>query len=166
MSSRELHWKIGDRDVLCRVERLRDQGAFHFGNEVLPFRLLDSAHVEIAGRRYRFYAVHDGATTIIWLDGHTYYLQRAGKTGVAHTAIPVGSNEIRALMPGKLLRITISVGDSVIQKQTVAIMESMKMESTLVTPVAGTVSEIRFNAGDVVEMGDVVVVIEPVQMSD
>jgi biotin carboxyl carrier protein len=41
-------------------------------------------------------------------------------------------------------------------------MESMKMESTLVAPVAGRVAEVRFKEGDLVEMGDVVAVIEPI----
>jgi len=65
-------------------------------------------------------------------------------------------------MPGKLLQLMVAAGDKVEQKQAVAIMESMKMESTLVASVAGRVAEIRFKAGDLVEMGDVVAVIEPI----
>jgi len=63
-------------------------------------------------------------------------------------------------MPGKLLRIEVSVGDTVAEKQTVAIMESMKMETALVAPAAGRVAEIRCQAGQVVDIGEVVMVIE------
>jgi len=124
-------------------------------------RFLDATHVEIAGKRHRFYVVHDRDTTIVWLDGRTYYVPRTRKTTVG-PAVAVGSGEIRATMPGKLLQLMVAAGDKVEQKQAVAIMESMKMESTLVASVAGRVAEIRFKAGDLVEMGDVVAVIEPI----
>jgi len=38
-------------------------------------------------------------------------------------------------------------------------MESMKMETALVAPKAGRVSEVRFKSGDVLEMSEIVVVI-------
>jgi biotin carboxyl carrier protein len=64
-------------------------------------------------------------------------------------------------MPGKLVQLAVKEGDTVKEKQTVAIMESMKMETPLTAPQAGVVSEIRFKPGDVVEMGEVVMVISP-----
>ena len=64
-------------------------------------------------------------------------------------------------MPGKLLLLTANTGDIVTGKQMVAIMESMKMESALFAPIAGRVVDVRFKPGDVVEMGDIVMVIEP-----
>lgn len=158
----ELRWRIGEQDVLCRIERSPEGGVFRVGDKAVPFRFLDSAHVEIAGRNHRFFVVNDRDATVVWMDGRTYYLQRSrNANSAAAAAIPTASGEIRALMPGKLLEFRIAVGDSVTAKQTVATMESMKMESPLVSPVAGRVSEIRFKPGDVVEMGDVVVVIEP-----
>jgi biotin carboxyl carrier protein len=162
MIVRELRWKNGDEDVLCRVERSADGGLFRVGDKAVPFRFLDSAHLEIAGRVHRFFIVTDRDATIVWIDGHTHYLQRSRKAANAATApAPVASGEIRALMPGKLLQFSVAVGDSVVAKQNVGIMESMKMESSLVTPISGRVSEIRFKPGEVVEMGDVVVVVEP-----
>ncbi|PYS08863.1 MAG: 3-methylcrotonyl-CoA carboxylase, partial [Acidobacteria bacterium] len=70
-------------------------------------------------------------------DGRTYHLQRAGKSPLAETSLATRANEIKALMPGKLLRIDVAVGDTVSEKQTVAIMESMKMETALYAPQAG-----------------------------
>src|SRR5262245_61025964 len=101
MSARELHWKIGDRDITCRI----DEGTFYIDDTTLPFRVLDSTHIEISGKRHRFYVLHDRDTTTVWLDGHTYRLTRAKRavTGSAETS--TGSGEIRALMPGKLLRL-------------------------------------------------------------
>jgi 3-methylcrotonyl-CoA carboxylase alpha subunit len=125
----------------------------------MKYRLLDSCHIEINGRRHRFYVIHRRDVSIVWLDGRTYHVPRARNAASAREASASGTGEVRALMPGKLLRLEVAIGDTVAEKQTVAIMESMKMETALVSPKAGRVSEIRFAAGDVLEMGEVVVVI-------
>jgi 3-methylcrotonyl-CoA carboxylase alpha subunit len=161
MTSRELHWRIGDEDVSCRIEQSDAQGTFYLSDSALPFRILDSTHIEISGKRHRFYVVHHRDSSTVWLEGHTYHLGRARKTSEPNSAKgEPATGEIRALMPGKLLRFTVDPGDAVTEKQIVAIMESMKMESALFAPIAGRVAEIRFKPGDVVEMGDTVMVIE------
>jgi biotin carboxyl carrier protein len=131
----------------------------HISGETLPFQRIDATHIEIAGRRRRFYVVHRRDKTVVWMDGHTYFLERAVKAAAATPSRAAGG-EIRALMPGKLLSLAVAVGDEVTEKQPIAIMESMKMESTLTAPGPGRVAEIRFKPGDVLEMGDVVAVIE------
>jgi 3-methylcrotonyl-CoA carboxylase alpha subunit len=160
MTSRELRWRIGAQDVSCRIEESHGHGTFYFSGSALPFRILDSTHIEIAGKRHRFYVIHRRDSSTVWLDGRTYHLQRAyTKTETDAKGAPA-SGEIRALMPGKLLSLPVEPGDTVQEKQMVAIMESMKMESALFAPIAGRVADIRFKPGDVVEMGDVVMVIE------
>src|SRR5205823_788584 len=47
----------------------------------LPFRLLDSHHAEISGKRHRFYILHRHGSNTIWLDGRTYHLARSGDQG-------------------------------------------------------------------------------------
>jgi acetyl/propionyl-CoA carboxylase alpha subunit len=146
---------VGNDDIACRIE----DGTFHVSDTSLPFRVLDSSHIEIAGKIHRFFVTHNRETVTVWLDGHTYFLKRA-KTNAGIEAAPEASTgEVRALMPGKLLRLAVAVGDNVTEKQPLAIMESMKMESTLVAPVNGKISEIRFQAGQVVEMGELIMVI-------
>jgi biotin carboxyl carrier protein len=124
----------------------------------LPFKLISPHEIEIAGKRHRFYVVHNRDSSTVWLDGRTYYLPRTQNTGSGH-ASSSGSGEVTTLMPGKLLRLEVAVGDVVSEKQPVAIMESMKMESALVASKAGRVSEIRCEAGQVLDIGQVVMVI-------
>ena len=161
MTPREQRWRIGDQDVNCRTEQSNAQGTFYISDSALPFRILDSTHIEISGKRHRFYVIHHRDSSTVWLDGRTYYLQRAKKTNEPNAVQrEPATGEVRALMPGKLLRFTVALGDVVTERQIVAIMESMKMESALFAPIAGRVAEIRFKPGDVVEMGDIVMVIE------
>jgi acetyl/propionyl-CoA carboxylase alpha subunit len=159
MTSREVHWKIADQEVHCRIEESLGKGTLRFADTAVPFQLLDSTHIEISGKRHRFYVIPTREGVTVWLDGRTYHLQRAGQTPSIESAASPSTGEIRALMPGKLIRLDVAVGDTVTERQPVGIMESMKMESTLVAPKAGRVSEIRFKPGDVLEINDVVMVI-------
>jgi acetyl/propionyl-CoA carboxylase alpha subunit len=159
MTSREVHWRIGDQDVRCRIEESLGKGTLRISDTTVPFQLLDSAHIEISGKRHRFYLIPTREGVTVWIDGRTYHLQRAGQTPSAESVASPGTGEIRALMPGKLIRLDVAVGETVAERQSVGIMESMKMESTLVAPKSGRVSEIRFKPGDVLEMNDVVMVI-------
>jgi len=161
MTSHELHWELTGREVAVRVEHSKGIGTFHITGQAIPFRLLDRTTIEILGRRFRFYGIRDGDSYTVWLDGHTYHLKRAGKSRLSGTtSLTSAANEIKALMPGKLLRLEVAVGDVVSEKQIVALMESMKMETALYAPQAGRVAEIRCQPGQVVEMGEVIMVID------
>ena len=160
MSSREFHWRVDDQEITCRIDESKDHAVFHMSGKAVPFTLLSPTEIEIAGKRHRFYVVHNRESTTVWLNGRTFRLQRAKRVSDSQADALQSSGEIRALMPGKLVQLSVAVGDTVSEKQTVAIMESMKMESPLVAPKAGRVSEIRFKPGEVLDMGEVVMVIE------
>jgi len=65
-----------------------------------------------------------------------------------------------APMPGKVLSIHVATGDVVEPGQTLVIMEAMKMEHTITSPVAAVVSELRCAVDDQVDNGQVLVVLE------
>jgi biotin carboxyl carrier protein len=125
----------------------------------LPYKLLNADHIEIAGTRHRFYVLHDRDSIAVWLDGRTYYVPVMKRDRAAHTAAS-HSGDVSAIMPGKLLRVNVSAGDTVTEKQVVAVMESMKMETALYAPKAGRVSEIRGRPGQVIDIGEIILVIE------
>lgn len=58
-------------------------------------------------------------------------------------------------MPGTVLQINISEGEAFEAKQSLIILESMKMEMTLSVPHGGVVEKINCKTGDLVEMGSV-----------
>lgn len=63
-------------------------------------------------------------------------------------------------MVGKIVSVSVKVGDKVKEDDQVAVLEAMKMEMPLVAPVSGTVKEVRVSAGQEVEAEAVVAVIE------
>ena len=72
---------------------------------------------------------------------------------------PGGSGTVTAPIPGKVLSLVVKVGDSVTAGQVVAIVEAMKMENNLVSPINGKVKEIRVTKDSDVSTGDVIMVI-------
>ncbi|HHU87801.1 MAG TPA: biotin/lipoyl-binding protein [Spirochaetales bacterium] len=86
------------------------------------------------------------------------------KEGIA--AVPQSSGsvataavEVKAPMPGLILRTNVSVGDKVNENDLLIVMEAMKMENEIYAPVAGVVTEIRVKQGDQLNADDVLIVI-------
>ena len=63
-------------------------------------------------------------------------------------------------MPGTVLRVLVSAGDQVEQREPLVVLEAMKMETPLVSPYAGVVLEVHVAEGDRVAGGTVVVELE------
>lgn len=71
-----------------------------------------------------------------------------------------GKAELKAMMPGRVVNVLVQVGDDVVAHQGVVVVEAMKMENELKSPKAGKITAIKVTAGQTVEKGDLLVVIE------
>jgi biotin carboxyl carrier protein len=60
---------------------------------------------------------------------------------------------IKALMPGRIVRVMVSKGDAVRKGTGLLILEAMKMENEIQAPGDGVVEEIFVTVGQTVEMG-------------
>lgn len=77
---------------------------------------------------------------------------------VAPKAAPVaGATQVKAPMPGTIVAIKVSAGQSVTKDTVVAVLEAMKMENEIYAGVDGTVAGVSASAGDSVNTGDVLV---------
>jgi acetyl-CoA carboxylase biotin carboxyl carrier protein len=68
--------------------------------------------------------------------------------------------DVKAELVGNLWKIVVAVGQQVEEDDTLMILESMKMEIPITTPITGTVREILVKEGDVVQEGQTVAVVE------
>lgn len=68
--------------------------------------------------------------------------------------------QVEAHITGTVWKIECAVGDTIEEGDTVAILESMKMEMPVESEDAGTVVEIRCQEGQSVSEGEVLVVLE------
>jgi biotin carboxyl carrier protein len=71
-----------------------------------------------------------------------------------------GPQEIKAPMPGKIVKVLVKPGDRVESRQGLVVVEAMKMENELRAKAAGTVSEVRATEGSTVEAGAILVILE------
>ena len=67
---------------------------------------------------------------------------------------------IEAPIPGKIVGVNVSAGDKVEEDQELCSLQSMKMQNPILSPVDGTVTEVKIAEGQTVETGDVLIVIE------
>ena len=67
---------------------------------------------------------------------------------------------IEAPLPGKILEVSVSVGNTVEESGIVCIIEAMKMENPIMSPVKGSVTEVAVAPGQTVKTGEKIAVIE------
>jgi len=80
-------------------------------------------------------------------------------TVTSHVELSEGESAIIAPMPGIIIHYTVEVEDEVKAGDAVVILESMKMENSLPTPVSGKVKALNFKPGDKVYKDDILAVI-------
>ena len=64
-----------------------------------------------------------------------------------------GGGVVKALMPGRVVRVLVSPGDNVSKGAGLIILEAMKMENEIQAQTAGVVDKIFVEAGQTVEAG-------------
>jgi len=80
--------------------------------------------------------------------------------GLTRAGVNSSASRIQAPMPGLVVNVLLEQGASVEQGQTVTVLEAMKMENDLVSPIAGTIKEIKVGKGQTVDQGAVLVLVE------
>ena len=68
--------------------------------------------------------------------------------------------EVRAEITANVWQVHVEVGQAVGVGDTIAILESMKMEIPVLSEVDGTVAKLAVSEGDVVQQGDLIAVVE------
>lgn len=72
-----------------------------------------------------------------------------------------GSADVKAAIPGRVLRLLAAPGDEVKQGQPVVVLEAMKMENDVRAPRDGVVASVEVAAGQPVGAGHVLLRLEP-----
>lgn len=106
----------------------------------------DDLRVTVGGGEPLFVQVHDLRDRLVAGD------EQAGG-GAA--------GELRAAMPGKVVKLLSKVGETVKAGQSLLVIEAMKMENELRSPSPGRITEIAVREGQTVEAGQLLVALSP-----
>jgi len=112
--------------------------------------------VEIKGQRMFGAVAQEGGTTWFSLNGEVWTVEGAAGGRSARGAaksLAFDASQVRAPMPGKIIKVMSAVGSTVQMGDTLIVMEAMKMEYTLKAAAAGVVEEISCEVGQQVVLG-------------
>ena len=68
--------------------------------------------------------------------------------------------DIKSECAGTVISIGVNIGQSVSRDDEIAVLEAMKMEIPVVSTSTGVIAMLRVVAGDAIQEGDVIAVIE------
>lgn len=121
--------------------------------ETAPGRLV----IQNSAGRYPARVVRDGDRLLVWLAGKNFEFHVPSADNALDEGGTATHDEVRAPMPGTILKILVAAGDAVEENQTVAILEAMKMEHNLRAPRNGTVETVGGEPGEIVDAGTAIV---------
>jgi biotin carboxyl carrier protein len=81
---------------------------------------------------------------------------RRGREGTARG----GQTQVRAIIPGRIVAVSVVAGDPVEAGQQLLVVEAMKMQNELRAPRDGIVSSVGVAVGGTIEVGDLLLVLE------
>jgi biotin carboxyl carrier protein len=103
--------------------------------------------------------VCNAQSRLVAVAGETYTFVPDTGMPAAPSVAMVASPEVTAPMPGKILQVLVQPGDRVEAGDGLLILEAMKMENRLVAETTGTVRDVRVAVGDMVDGGQILVVV-------
>lgn len=157
------------------------------GNQSFEITILDDGHIQVGdevlrydfrpgSRTEHFSLIIDGRSYQIWMepvnqshrvhvagydfevhaeDERAHRLRRLAATDAASS----GVGQVVAPMPGLVVKALVEPGQAVKRGDGIVIVEAMKMENEIRSPLSGTVKEIRVKSRQAVEKGEILAVI-------
>jgi len=125
------------------------------------FSILENGHsynIELVPgkqpKKYTAYTLYQEFEVEI-IDAEARYLIDRGAKGFSST-----EKNISSPMPGKVVKVLVSEGESVTEGQTAVIISAMKMESEYKIPMDGKVKKVNVKDGDTIEGNQILIELE------
>jgi biotin carboxyl carrier protein len=135
--------RVGPREIAAEVQPLSGGGAM----------------VTIAGQRFRVASARRNSSILVAVGPRNYEFRPVEESRRRHRGLAAA--EIVAPMPGKVLNVMVKEGDLVDTGQPLAVIEAMKMETTLAAESSAIVKRVCVTAGQMVDHGAVLIELSP-----
>ena len=119
----------------------------------------NSIQLNIDGRNVLAYIAKTQGSYQVCIEGITFDIVDSDSIEQSDSAEVGGldGDEVKAPMPGKVIKVFVKEGDTVEAGSKVAILEAMKMENELLSPKKAVIGKVLFKEGDLVEAGQRIV---------
>ena len=144
---------ISDLEGLRILERKENKIIFLFHNVRYEADILE---IDDAVKNMKV-LVNDQVLHLNLQDSLDQLIDRMGLADISE----LDSGEIYSPMPGLVLEIMVSVGDTIKKGDSLLVLEAMKMENMIQSSTDGIVKAIKCTEKNTVNKGDLLVVIEP-----
>ena len=160
-----LDYRIGDRDVQLDVTRRGDEHLVSLDGRALDLELLSAQPGELDlrldGRRHRAFVAARGDDRFVFLDGKVFTFRRPADLHAVEEENGASGPQVTAQMPCTIVKLLVEAGQTVAEGDGLLIIESMKMETEIAAPLAGTVAAVHVAEGETVGMQAPLVDLEP-----
>ncbi len=145
-------FKLGDADHNVELSRSATAYRLHLGEQTFAIDLKTGpdgrAWLTLGERHLEVVIATRGDDVFVHLDGEAYQLRYQHPLDrLAAAAGGSAEDSIRAPMPGSIVAVQVKPGDVVTKGQTLLVMESMKMETTIAAPRDGVVDAVTYEKG-------------------
>ncbi|MBV6495924.1 MAG: acetyl-CoA carboxylase biotin carboxyl carrier protein subunit [Acidobacteria bacterium] len=166
----KLQAKVGDETSEVSIKNGAGRGYAEIDGRTYEFDALEPEAGQFSirladGRKIEARVSLDAeGRSLVWIDGRSIEVElidpkRLRGTG-GSSSETAGVADIKTAMPGKVVRLIASVGDTVEKGDGVIVVEAMKMQNEIKAPKNGTVTSIRVAEGDTVDPGQTLLSIE------
>jgi biotin carboxyl carrier protein len=143
LSDDQFAMTIGDKTHTIRAESLANGGWL----------------LHMNGRQIIAYSAVQGSERYVFVHGENFTLN-VPDTRSARRKTASGAGDIIAQMPGLVVSVMVTAGESVTRGQTLVILEAMKMEIRVAAPGDGVVNRLLVTKGQIVERGQLLLEFE------
>lgn len=162
-------FSINGNNHAVDIQRTSTDGQFKVkvdGNTIDIVGTLVGKHeltVETGNKRFTIFVANSEKKSFIHVDGKIVEIEIEPEQNrhKRHAGDFHAADTVETPMPGKIVKILVSKGTAVAAKQPLVIVESMKMENEIRSPIAGIVESINFSEGDLVQPGQSIIELKP-----
>lgn len=150
------------------LEIINKEGQYYLNGKAVDFNIVPNSdgtfHVLYQGKSHHIHVIEKRANSLV-LDINKHKAKAKIKNDLEDLLsrmgmdklLGVSMNELKAPMPGMVLKIMVNEGDDVKKGDSLLVLEAMKMENNIKAPGDGKVSKIPIKAGDKVEKNQVLI---------
>ena len=139
----------GSQRMICSIEEIQDK----------------TITVDIDGSQWQATVVNLPNLLFVFHDFSLYELRVLDKISVAHAPMEP-SGTLTAPLPGRVVRTLVNTNDVVTTGQKLMVIEAMKMEHQITSPLDGIVTAVNYSENEQIDEGAVCVVVEPLEPLD